>query len=402
MPVTVIMPISFFLRRNAIISKSRSQRTIGSMPLTVLLLIVLCTTVACGNRNRTVEKIAQDSKQAADFDNSLTFNAVTLEEFDNKGRLWWKVKATQASYSKDKKNARLQEPKGEFFQDGKAVLQVKGQQGEVQQNGQTIFLRGKIIATDTRNGLVMQGDELEWQPRNDLVIVRNHLTGTHRQLKIVAKEGRLFTRTQRLELQGQVQAQATNPDLKFQSDHLIWQIKQQTLASDRPLQIERLNKATVTDRATANQGVADLKAKTITLQQNARLTLTDPPVQLASNDLVWDLQRQMVASDQQLTIDNRQQQVTLIGNEGRIDLKSKLLYLAGDVHGTGEKNQSQLNSDRLNWNIVTQKFEADGNVRYQQGQPPMNLAGPRATGTLNDQTKNILVSGGRVVTEFVP
>lgn len=376
-----------------------SQRSIGATLLPMLLLVVFGTS-ACGNRNRTADKIAQDTRQAKDFDNSLTFNAVTLEEFDNKGRLWWKVKAAQASYSKDKKVARLQQPAGEFFQDGASILQVKGQQGEVQQNGQTIFLRGKITATDTRNGLVMTGDELEWQPRNELVIVRNNLTGTHRQLKIAAKEGRLFTRTQRLELQGQVNAQATNPDLKFQSEHLIWQMKQQTLASDRPLQIDRFNKTVLTDRATANEGVADLKAKTITLKQNARLNLADPPTQLASNALVWDLQGQTVVSDQLLTIDNRQQQVTLSGNEGRIDLKAKMLYLEGDVRGIGEKNQAQLNSDRLNWNIVTQKFEADGNVRYQQGQPPLNLAGPRATGTLRDQ--NILVGGGRVVTEFVP
>lgn len=399
--VTVIMPILFLPPPKSAVPKKRCQR----MSITLLyavLIGVLCTTGACGNRNHTAEKIAQDSKQAQDFDNSLTFNAVTLEEFDNKGRLWWKVKAAQASYSKDKKIARLQQPTGEFFQDGQSILQVKGQQGEVQQNGQTIFLRGKIVATDTRDGLVMQGDELEWQPRNDLVIVRNNLTGTHRQLKVAAKEGRLFTRSQRLELQGSVKAQATNPTLTFQSERLIWQLKQQTLASDRPLQIERFNKAVLTDRATANQGIADLKAKTITLKQNAQLALSNPPTQLASNDLVWDLQGQTVASDQLLTIDNRQQQVTLSGNQGRVDLKSKLLYLEGDVRGVGEKNQAQLNADRLNWNIGTQKFEADGNVRYQQGQPPMNLSGPRATGTLGDQTKNILVSGGRVVTEFIP
>ncbi|XHX76866.1 MAG: LPS export ABC transporter periplasmic protein LptC [Stenomitos frigidus ULC029] len=394
------MPILSSFQRDRARQSNENQRAPYSPLLYLLLLLVLSTPTACGNRDRTAEKIAQDSKQAQDFDNSLTFNAVTLEEFDPKGRLWWKVKAAQASYSKDKKVARLQQPTGEFFQDGVSVLQVKGQQGEVQQNGQTIFLRGKITATDTRDGLVMKGDELEWQPRKELVIVRNNLTGTHRQLKIAAKEGRLFTRTQRLELQGQVKAQAINPDLTFQSERAIWQIKQQTLTSDRPLQIDRFNQTVPTDRATANTGVADLKAKTITLKQNARLTLANPPTQLASNSLVWDLQRQTVASDQLLTIDNRQQQVTLSGNEGRIDLKAKMLYLEGDVRGIGEKKQAQLNADRLNWNMVTQQFEADGNFRYQQGQPPLNLAGPRATGTLRDQ--NILVGGGRVVTEFTP
>ncbi|MBD2074841.1 LPS export ABC transporter periplasmic protein LptC [Phormidium sp. FACHB-592] len=394
------MPILSLLQRDRTSQSNQRQRGIRSPLLYALLLTILCTTTACGNRNRTADKIAQDTQQAQDFDNSLTFNAVTLEEFDKKGRLWWKVKAAQASYSKDKKVARLQQPAGEFFQDGVSVLQVKGQQGEVQQNGQTIFLRGKITATDTRDGLVMKGDELEWQPRKELVIVRNNLTGTHRQMKIAAKEGRLFTRTQRLELQGQVTAQAINPDLTFQSERAIWQIKQQTLTSDRPLQIDRFNKTVLTDRATANTGVADLKAKTVTLKQNARLTLTNPPTQLASNSLVWDLQRQTVASDQLLTINNSQQQVALSGNEGRIDLKAKMLYLEGDVRGVGAKNQAQLNSDRLNWNMVTQKFEADGNFRYRQGQPPLNLAGPRATGTLRGQ--NILVGGGRVVTEFIP
>ena len=394
------MPILSLFQRDRTSQNNHRQRGSRSPLLCALLLTMLCTMTACGNRNRTADKIAQATQQAEDFDNSLTFNAVTLEEFDQKGRLWWKVKAAQASYSKDKKVARLQQPTGEFFQDGVSVLQVKGQQGEVQQNGQTIFLRGKITATDTRDGLVMNGDELEWQPRKELVIVRNNLTGTHRQLKVAAKEGRLFTRTQRLELQGQVKAQASNPDLTFQSERAIWQIKQETLTSDRPLQIDRFNKTVPTDRATASTGVADLKAKTITLKQNARLTLTNPPTQLASNSLVWDLQRQTVASDQLLTINNSQQQVALSGNEGRIDLKAKILYLEGDVRGVGAKNQAQLNSDRLNWNMVTQKFEADGNFRYRQGQPPLNLAGPRATGTLRGQ--NILVGGGRVVTEFIP
>ncbi|SRR5579883_1911149 len=378
----------------------RSPRSLGSTVLKLTLIGLLLTIGACGQRSRTASKIAQDTQQAEDFDNSLTFNAVTLEEFDNKGQLWWKVKATQASYSKDKKVARLQQPQGEFFQDGKSILQVKGQSGEVQQNGQTVYLRGKISATDTRDGLVMQGDELEWQPKNDLVIVRNNLTGTHRQLKISAKEGRFYSRKQQLELLGQVNAQATNPDLQFRSEHVIWQIDKKTLTSDRPLQIDRLAKNAVTDRATANQGVADLNTRTVTLKQNAQITLADPPAQLASNALVWNLNEQTIVSDQLLTINNPAQQVTLSGNQGRMDLKNKMLYLTGDVRGVGTKNQSQLNSDRLNWNIVTQRFEADGNVKYQQGQPPMNLAGPRATGTLRDQ--NILVSGGRVVTEFVP
>lgn len=354
----------------------------------------------CSNRNRAADKLAQDSKQVQDFDNSLTFNSVTLEEFDNKGRLWWQVKAKQANYSKDKKVARVKEPTGQFFQDGKAILQVSAKDGEVQQDGQKIFLRGQITAKDLRDGLLLRGNELEWQPRNDLLIVRNNVTGTQRQVSVFAREGRFLSRARRLDLEGQVTATASDPALQFKSERVTWLIQQQTLSSDRPLQIDRYQNKAVTDRATAKQGVVDLKAKVATLKQDAEVTFTNPPVQISSNQLTWTPNQQTVTSEQPVTVVNRQQQVTLTANQGRMDLKTNTVQMTGNVRGVGERNQARVNSDRLNWNLSTQQFQADGNVVYQQATPPLNLSGPRAAGRLQDQ--NVVVSGGRVETQFIP
>ena len=382
------------------LSRLRRDRRICSTALKLALGGCLLLAGACNNRNAAADKIAQDAQQAQDFDNSLTFNAVTLEEFDKQGRLWWKVKAKQASYSKDKKVARVQEPKGQFFQDGQAVVEVSAQRGEVQQDGQKIFLRGQIVAKDTRDGLMLYGNEMEWQPRTDTLIVRNNVTGKHRRLNLSSKEARFFSRKRQVELEGQVVATATNPALQLKSDRLTWLMQKEIVTSDRPLQVDRFVNKTPVDQAVAERGIVDLKAKLATLNQNARLTMTNPPVQLASNALVWNLNASTVTSDQPVSIVNRQQGVTLTGNQGQMNLKTNLLNLAGNVHGIGERSRSQIHSDRLLWNVTTQQFEAEGNVTYNQASPPLNLTGPKASGALKDQ--NIVVSGGRVVTEFVP
>jgi len=379
-----------------VVVRWRKAIALGSVILTVLLV------TACSHQqNRTVNKITQDTKQAAeDFDTSLTFNSVTLEEFDAKGRLWWKVKAQQASYSRDKKIARIQQPTGEFYQDGKAILQVSAQSGEVQQDGQTISLRGKIVATDLRDGAVLRGDELEWKPQKDIVILRGNLIGTRQRLTVASRQGTFFTRLRRIELMGQVMAESNDPSARFRSEHVIWQLNQETLASDRPLQIDRVVNNAVTDRATANQGFVDLKAKTASLKQRAQVSLADPPVQLGSDELFWDLNAKTVVSNQAITLVNSKQQVTLTASQGRMDIASKILYLEGNVVGVSATNQAQVTGDRLTWYSGTEQFEAEGNVVYRQVNPLLNLTGPRASGRLSDQS--VVVNGGRVTTEFIP
>jgi len=64
----------------------------------------------------------------------------------------------------------------------------------------------------------------------DLLIVRNQLTGTHRQMQVVAQEARAFSRVS-IELQGRVGE--CYRSLQLRTEHLIWQIKEQ-LIGDRP------------------------------------------------------------------------------------------------------------------------------------------------------------------------
>ena len=115
----------------------------------------------------------------------------------------WKVKAKEATYSKDQKVAQLQSPIGQLFQDGKPVYNITAQTGEIEQDGEKLFLKGQIVAKAPLHNLVLRGNELEWRPKEDLLIVRNKLTGNHPQLQAVAHFRLIVTKAKKLQIEGQ-------------------------------------------------------------------------------------------------------------------------------------------------------------------------------------------------------
>jgi len=370
----------------------------------VSLILLLTGLVSCNSKNQAA-KLVQDSTSAAqDVDSKLTFNTVTLEQADEQGRPFWQVKAKVATYSKDQKIAKVQQPNGVLFQDGKAVYQVTANQGEIQQDGQQLFLKGQIVATDPQNGIVLHGNELEWRPKEDLLIVRNQLTGTQQKIQVVAQEARVFSRQQRMELFGKVVANSSEPQLQMRTEHLIWQIKAEKLISDVKVQIDRFTNNILSDRATGNSAEVDLKTKIALLNQNSQLDVLDPPLQINGDFFTWNLNTEIIDTSKPLKVLQRTDQVAVTANQGRMNLKEKIVYLVGKVHGVGQRSQS-LDAKTLTWNLTTQIVEALGDVVYRQVQPPLNFVGQKAVG--NIQEENIVVSGGnnagnRVVTEIIP
>ena len=178
------------------------------------------------------------------------------------------------------------------------------------------------------------------------------------------------------------------------------------VTSDRPTQVQRNQGDQAIDQAESKQAEANLASKVITLKQDADLVLSDPPLKVDSNLLVWDLVKKTLTSPQPVTILQRQQQITATADQGRMDLEPKIGHLTGNVNAIDPQNQSHLIADRLIWNMPTQQMNAEGNISYRQADPPATLQGDRAVGRLDQKT--IVVSGGadggdgRVVTEIIP
>ncbi len=382
---------------NKIFHHSSSSYCYLAVPLIGLGLILLLS--ACGDQTKTEEKLAQETSSVQDIERELIFNDVTLEQSDKQGRPIWKVNAKQATYSKDRKIAQVQSPNGQLFQDGKALYYITAQKGEIEQDGEKLFLKGQIVAKDPRHNLVLRGNQLEWRPKEDLLVVRDQLTGSNPQVQAVAQEARVKSRAGRVELQGQVQAMVSDPSLQMRTEHLIWQMREQKLIGDRPLQIDRYKDKKITDRATANSGEVNLKTKVTTLKQNAQLALLDPPMQIASNSMSWNMNAETVTADQPVRVVQRQQQMTVTADKGKMDLQKEVVYLNGNVNGVGQRHQF-LKANAVTWYLPSQLMEASGDVFYTQVNPPASFKGQKAVGNLQNQ--NVAVSGGRVVTEIVP
>ncbi|MBC6454790.1 MAG: LPS export ABC transporter periplasmic protein LptC [Hormoscilla sp. SP5CHS1] len=376
----------------------------GTRTVALSLVLMVLLVGGCAGEKQTGNKLTEDGSDSQELENSLIFNDVTLEQVDVRGRLLWKVEAKEATYSRDEKIAIVHHPNSELYQDGKLAFQVTAQKGEIHQDEKKIFLKGEIIATAVADGAILRGKELEWNPQEYILIVRNNLTGTHPQVSASAAEARVFSRDRRMELLGQVSATTKSPKLQMQTEKLVWLMQDEQVIGDRPIQIDRYKGEKVTGKAVANASLVDLKANTLTLKQDAKLTLSEPPVHVTSESMTWNLATETIASDQLVKIDYPQQQVTLTGNKGQVNLQKQIASLTGNVRGIGTRNQSQLEADKITWYIASEEMVAEGNVNYRQAAPPLNLKGAKAFGRLPEQ--NIVVksdeSGGRVVTEIIP
>ncbi|MEA5506839.1 LPS export ABC transporter periplasmic protein LptC [Halotia wernerae UHCC 0503] len=368
------------------------------LPLNFLLLIGL---VACGGKFPTASK--PNDSDSSSKDSKLTFFGVALEQFDEVGRPIWKVNAKQAKYTKEKQIGQAENPYGELYQDGKVVYQIKAEQADIEQDGKQLFLKGKIFATDPSNGIVLQGNELEWRPQEDLLIVRNQVNGSHKQLKAVAQEARIKTREQKVEFSGGVVANSADPQMQMRTEHLIWQIKEEKLIGDRPVQIDRYKNNQITDRGRGNSAEVNLKTKIATIKQNAQIDLLDPPMQITSNSMTWNMNTETVATNSPVRVFHRAENVNVTANQGEMKIPQKIVYLTGNVNAVGQRRQT-LKSQKFTWYLDKKLVEGQGNVVYRQVDPPLNFTGETAIGNL--QTENIIVkggkSGGRVVTEIIP
>ena len=373
---------------------------ISLIPIISLIVIGL---ISCGSQTNTANKSKVKSISPQEVDSNLNFFDVTLEQADEVGRPIWKVKAKKAKYTKEKQIGKAENPYGELYQDGKVVYQVQGQQADIKEDGKELFLKGNIIATDPHNGIVLRGNELEWRPKEDLLIVRDKLNVTHKQLQGVAQEGRVKTREQRMDFYGQVVANSTEPQVQMRTEHLIWQIKEEKLIGDRPVQIDRYTNNQITDRGQGDTAELNLKTKIATVQKNAQIELLDPPMQVASNSMTWNLNTETVTTNTPVRVFHRAENLHVTANQGEMKIPQKTVYLTGNVQGVGQRGQS-LHSQTMTWYLNNHLIAAEGNVVYHQVNPPLTFRGQQASGNLEADT--IVVnggnSGGRVVTQIVP
>ncbi len=247
---------------------------------------------------------------------------------------------------------------------------------------------------------------MEWRPQDDVLIMRDQITGTHPQLRAVADEARVFNRENRMELEGNVVANTvvadtqTDPWLKLQAQELAWFWEDARFDSAQALRVEQFKQNAITDVVVGQRGTVNLANQLVTLRGQVAMQMLEIPLNMTSEALDWQVAEEQVTVNQPLTLVHPENKIRVTARQGRLDLAAQQIFLSQDVVAVGEADQSRMTSDRLNWNVDTQTVIAEGSVNYRQVNPNVNLNGSRAVGRLDDQT--VVVDGGRVVTEIVP
>ncbi|MBE9167619.1 LPS export ABC transporter periplasmic protein LptC [Pleurocapsales cyanobacterium LEGE 06147] len=383
---------------SAIAKQQSRQKTLAKsqtiLAKVFLLGLFLLGITACGSSNPATQESPERS--VARTDTNLVLNNAILEQLNSQKNSLWRIKAERTIYSENKQTARLEKITANLLQDGKLILQVSAQTGEIQDDGDVIFLRDDIIISDPRNQSTMRSEEVEWRSQEHVLIVRGNLTGSQSNLKVAAKEGRYYPQTESLELQGNIIATTREPSLQLETEHLVWDIPQQKIKGDRPLQIVRYQEEKITDRLVADWGEVRLAENTAILQQNVELKSFTPKIQIATNSIMWNYQTRFVSTDKPVRVVDADNQLTVTGNQGQIDLNTEVAKLRGGVQGIDGRNKANLYSQDLVWNIPTQRVEATGNVFYQQSDPQMNLTGDKAVGNLRENQVVVSNNSDRV------
>jgi LPS export ABC transporter protein LptC len=333
----------------------------------------------------------------------LILNNATLEQANPSGQPLWKIQVKKATYTQDQKIARLENVKGNIYQDGKIVLQVSADRGEVYKEGQEILLKDNIVAVDPRNKAIIKAPELRWLPKEGILVSPKGIQGSHLQLEASAREGHYDTRQEKLELRGQVVATAKESRIVLQTERLYWEVPQQVISTDQKVAFDRYVNKTIIDRLTAIGARWERKNNQVILQENLEYRSLEPPLQISSSQASWNYQDRILTSDRPTEIFQYQDNITLTGNRVLVELGKRMAYLKDGVKGINQNTGAKLYSQILTWKMSEKIVEAEGNIIYEQQEPKFNLTGDKAIGTLEDN--NIVVSSSspeRVVTEIYP
>jgi LPS export ABC transporter protein LptC len=342
----------------------------------------------------------------------VSFSDVVLAQTDTKGKLLWKFQAKGVTSGDGQQVAAAQSIKGQLYDAGQPIFDIAAERGTVRQTNQQVRLQGNIQVTDRKHQVVFRGREAQWNPGTGLLTVRSGLTLTHPQLRLSAnelqasKQGRVLQAKGSVVMETRAEAGKDSQRVRLKANQATWNVEQQrfqagTASGDgqQPtVEIEQLNPDREKAIALAGEAQADLKRGVVELRNPVRLTTGD--LTLTSRELTWDAATGRISTRELLKMQDARHQVTVLANSGALEQSRNLIDLQGNVDVTGLKDGSRLTSEQLLWNTKTQRIEAMGNVSYVQRSPAFTLRGPKAVGTVAEQT--LRISGGDVVTEILP
>lgn len=312
----------------------------------------------------------------------LTLQSVTLEQPDEDGTLLWRLKAESVNYVPDTQRAELKMLRGEFFQAGEAIYTVEANEGEVLQNGNTLFLRGDLVAKGTENELTLEGEKLKWLPKKDLLVMGE------------------FDDEDDFTPKGSERSTSSNDVEKADSDQLAStqseSIQSNTIQLDAIEPGDRLtsqdfDSAPVTGFNPQIKTVAQLvkvnnKEDRVELTGGVLAQSKEAPWLLFESDtLFWFTEREQIEAEQPLKVEQFEsdayQTVTdrLVGQTGQVDLSANVVTIDNGVRLDALAQPLTIQSEQAVWNVEDETVALDQPVEIVQPERQVNATANQAS-----------------------
>lgn len=295
-------------------------------------LLFLCfLLVSCQGNKQSVEQNNNSQFKKQIEQGLILFNS-TLEQSNAQGEILWRLHTGKITYSTDKKTAQLEKLTANLFEDDVLILQISAEQGELRNDGKEIYLEKNIIVVDPRNKAELRGEEVVWFPEEDVMT----MTG---------KE-------------------------KIKGNHA-------------ELTVE------------AKQAKYNTKTQVLELEQEIIATTKKPSIQLKTEHLYWELEKNQVIGNKPLDVIRYEEEVVtdrLKGDKINVDLNKDVAILTGKIEYRSVEPLLQASGSKIIWSYVKKEIESPQAITLIQPQEGTTMTANQ--GKFNLLTNQANLQGG--------
>ncbi|MEM9088141.1 MAG: LPS export ABC transporter periplasmic protein LptC [Cyanobacteria bacterium P01_F01_bin.53] len=398
-------------------NKQRWYRFIAVAAMVLILVISLRT---CGIGRQLAEV-----DPGEEIDAELTLQTVILEQPDEDGTLLWRLKAKNVTYTPDNQRAELSELDGEFFQEGQTVYTVTADEGEVQQNGETLFLRGNLVATSVTSELTLEGEKLKWQPKQDLLVMGAFEDGDFQDSEPAEIESDDAPGDNEFSADESVNSSLLSSE-DLRNGDVVTELPETPLdgADLDGADLERALAELLSDDKTAdklssekvdNAPVVGFNPQMEAIAQVIRVSNKDNQVRLRggvvakskdapwltfeSERLNWFTAREVIEAEQPLKVEQYEGEdydaVTdrIVGATGEVQLADNVVTLDDSVQLESSAQSLKVVSERAVWDVPGQRVVLDQPVDIEQAEEKITASADQAT---LDLAEELIVLDGNV------
>ena len=221
----------------------------------------------------------------------LTFQSLNLQQVDKNGQILWKLQVQQAVADPKTRRVQVQKLVGNIYDRGKPRYRVETAQATVLEQGETLDIQGRLIATDLQDKTRITTQSLLWRPQQQELILKGNLEFQQPKLQAKAQEATIRLRDNHLALRKNVQVTNQKPALNITGEALDWEWQKGQIQALQPVQIIHPPQQLVVK---AGRGQMDFQNQVLRLTQG--VDAVNQRGQLRAQEVEWRIPAQEVTA----------------------------------------------------------------------------------------------------------